>query len=211
MQCRSIQVVGRLSRSVPARLRSVVPHRTAARGAPGRQRLDRGEFAAYSLVNAEGQITPTRISSLLGIPPTTVSYLVRQMTARGHVRRLPNPDDGRSALVELTPAGRRVTQQATRDSRHRGVSEHLSIPEANVLSSLEAMAGVLEQAIESTAAVALVGELGQSATAGVGVPSSVRPWSSTRWSAGGRGCLGSSIALSMAASATNPATRKARS
>jgi DNA-binding MarR family transcriptional regulator len=41
------------------------------------------------------------------MPLTTASDVVRRLEQRGHVRRLPNPEDGRSFLFELTPAGDR--------------------------------------------------------------------------------------------------------
>lgn len=44
----------------------------------------------------------------LGITPGGVSKLVDRIEASGYCRRLPNPKDRRSSLVELTPEGERV-------------------------------------------------------------------------------------------------------
>jgi DNA-binding MarR family transcriptional regulator len=42
------------------------------------------------------------------------SKLVDAIEAGGHCRRRPNPNDRRSSLIELTPAGRRVFAKATK-------------------------------------------------------------------------------------------------
>jgi DNA-binding MarR family transcriptional regulator len=71
--------------------------------------LKPGEFAVYSALRLEQPVTPTRLATVLGMPPTTLSSALRKMTEIGHVRRFPNPADGRSALVELTDEGVDVT------------------------------------------------------------------------------------------------------
>jgi DNA-binding MarR family transcriptional regulator len=42
------------------------------------------------------------------------SKLVDTVEAAGHSRRQPNPDDRRSSIIELTPAGKRFVEKATR-------------------------------------------------------------------------------------------------
>jgi DNA-binding MarR family transcriptional regulator len=80
------------------------------------------DYALLSLVGARGPARLTEVAAELGMPLTTASDAVRRLEARGHVRREPNPDDGRSVLVELTEAGdaewrrgwpalRRITEQ----------------------------------------------------------------------------------------------------
>lgn len=63
------------------------------------------EYAAYSVVFERGPLTPTDMAKELGLPVTTVLDSLRAMSSRGHVKRQPNPADGRSYLVALTPAG----------------------------------------------------------------------------------------------------------
>ena len=52
------------------------------------------------------------IANELGITTGGTSKLVDRIEASGHCRRLPNPDDRRSSLLELTPAGRRLFADA---------------------------------------------------------------------------------------------------
>jgi DNA-binding MarR family transcriptional regulator len=64
-------------------------------------------YAALSLIGARAQMRLTELADELGLPLTTASDVVRRLEARGHVRRRPNPDDGRSFLFELTARGDR--------------------------------------------------------------------------------------------------------
>jgi DNA-binding MarR family transcriptional regulator len=74
---------------------------------------------------AGGGLTPTRISVLFtvvrlgplrvsklaeieALNPTMLSRLIAQLGDEGLVRRLPDPDDRRAALVEATAAGKRL-------------------------------------------------------------------------------------------------------
>ena len=69
--------------------------------------LNANEFAVYSVIAAEGRIHPTRLAETVGIPATSMSYVISQMEKRGHVRRIANPGDRRSVLLELAARGAR--------------------------------------------------------------------------------------------------------
>lgn len=64
-------------------------------------------YAVLSLIGARAGMRLTELSEQLGLPLTTASDTVRRLESRGHVRRRPNPDDGRSFLFELTARGDR--------------------------------------------------------------------------------------------------------
>jgi DNA-binding MarR family transcriptional regulator len=74
--------------------------------------LDADEFAIYSVLASTDGMTPTDLARWMSAPATTVSSYVKRFEQRGHVRRDPNPDDGRSYRVALTVAGRRVHAEA---------------------------------------------------------------------------------------------------
>jgi DNA-binding MarR family transcriptional regulator len=65
------------------------------------------DFAVLSAIRAYQPITPSRLAALLGMPPTTLSSYLRRLEARRLVRRKPNPEDGRSSLLEVTKTGDR--------------------------------------------------------------------------------------------------------
>jgi len=54
------------------------------------------------------------IAEALSLTTGGVSKLVDSIEASGYVRRRPNPDDRRSSIIELTPAGARILGDATR-------------------------------------------------------------------------------------------------
>jgi DNA-binding MarR family transcriptional regulator len=64
-------------------------------------------YAVLSLIGARGSMRLTELARQLGMPLTTASDVVRRLEGRGHVRRHPNPEDGRSFLFELTARGDR--------------------------------------------------------------------------------------------------------
>ena len=74
--------------------------------------LSPDHFAVLSVISSIGPITPTDLSRVLGMPPTTVSTWIRRLSSRRQITRKVNPDDGRSALLEVTPAGRSAIDDA---------------------------------------------------------------------------------------------------
>ena len=74
--------------------------------------LDADEFAVYSVLASGDGMTPTELAHWMAAPPTTVSSYVKRFETRGHVRRVPNPEDRRSYRLRLTAAGRRVHRTA---------------------------------------------------------------------------------------------------
>ena len=74
--------------------------------------LDADEFAIYSVLAAGSTMTPSELADWMAAPPTTVSSYIKRFERRGHVRRVPNPEDGRSYRVELTKDGHRAHQAA---------------------------------------------------------------------------------------------------
>jgi DNA-binding MarR family transcriptional regulator len=69
--------------------------------------VESSHYGTLSLIGAYGPLRLTEVASSLGMPLTTASDVVRRLEARGHVRRRPNPDDGRSFLFELSARGDR--------------------------------------------------------------------------------------------------------
>jgi DNA-binding MarR family transcriptional regulator len=70
------------------------------------------DYPFYVTIGADGPITPTALAELLMMPLSTVLFRFRRLERRGHAERLPNPDDGRSFLMRLTPEGQGLLDQA---------------------------------------------------------------------------------------------------
>ncbi len=64
-------------------------------------------YAVLSLMGVRGASRLTELADELGMPLTTASDVVRRLEGRKLVRRMANPDDGRSFLFELTARGDR--------------------------------------------------------------------------------------------------------
>jgi DNA-binding MarR family transcriptional regulator len=114
-----------------------------------REKLNPNGFAVASAVRAFQPITPTELASLLGMPPTTLSSYLRRLEARRHLKRRPNPDDGRSSLLELTKLGERYVVAgfpALRGSVAR-VQEHLDYPAEELDLALDRLEDAMRRAL----------------------------------------------------------------
>ncbi len=60
------------------------------------------DYAVYSYI-LHGPMTLTELAEGTGMPLTTAAGYVKRFEDRGHVVRTPNPADGRSFLIELSP------------------------------------------------------------------------------------------------------------
>lgn len=114
-----------------------------------RDKLNPNGFAVASAIRAFQPITPTELANLLGMPPTTLSSYLRRLEARRHVKRRPNPDDGRSSLLELTKLGDRYVVAgfpALRGSIAR-VEEHLDYPAEDLDLALDRLEDAMRRAL----------------------------------------------------------------
>jgi DNA-binding MarR family transcriptional regulator len=71
-------------------------------------------FEPMSVIDRHGTCRVFEIANELGITTGGASKLIDRIEADGFCRRRPNPDDRRSSLLELTPAGRKLLQRAGR-------------------------------------------------------------------------------------------------
>jgi DNA-binding MarR family transcriptional regulator len=69
-------------------------------------------FGLLSEIRRLAPVTPSRISQRTGMATTTLRDNIQRLVDRGLVRRLPNPDDGRSYLVEVTEKGELLARAA---------------------------------------------------------------------------------------------------
>lgn len=76
-------------------------------------------FARYEVLmllafSRRGALPVTKVGERLLVHPTGITRLVDKLEAQGLVRRAPHPEDRRSVLVAVTPAGRRLAKRATK-------------------------------------------------------------------------------------------------
>lgn len=75
-------------------------------------------FARYEALvllvfSRRGSLPLGKMGERLQVHPTSVTSIVRRLADAGLIRRRPHPDDGRTVLAEITPAGRDVVERAT--------------------------------------------------------------------------------------------------
>lgn len=63
-------------------------------------------FGVQSVIAVRGPLTPSELAAYLGMSPSTVSSWLNRLDEAGAIERRPNPDDGRSTLIEVTARGR---------------------------------------------------------------------------------------------------------
>ena len=70
--------------------------------------VDPAEYGPLSFVGTLQPVTRTQLTQAMGLRRTTLRDLVARLIERGHVHEEPNPRDGRSTLLTLTPEGQEI-------------------------------------------------------------------------------------------------------
>jgi DNA-binding MarR family transcriptional regulator len=81
----------------------------------GRFGLNRGEVGALGALRIAGpphQLSPTRLSKGLMLSSAGITSRIDRLERRGLVHRLPDPDDRRGVIIELTDRGLEVVDAA---------------------------------------------------------------------------------------------------
>ncbi len=100
------------------------------------------------IVGAEGPWTPTELAGRLEMPLTTVLFRVGRLEKRGHVERIPNPDDRRSYLIRLTADGKRLLGQARPRFRAYALAVEARLDDERLVQLRDDL-GALREALEA--------------------------------------------------------------
>ncbi len=111
------------------------------------RRLSVSQVALLDWVAANPGAGIGEIAAGLGLTAPTVSVAVSQLSRRGLLERVPDPDDGRAVRVTLSPRGSQLQQQA-REFRCRKVRRLLKALSPDEQETLFAL---LERAIAGAA------------------------------------------------------------
>jgi DNA-binding MarR family transcriptional regulator len=74
--------------------------------------LPLSRYEPMRVVERRGPCRVNDIAAELVITIGGTSKLIDRIEASGHCRRRPNPEDGRSSIIELTPSGKRLLAKA---------------------------------------------------------------------------------------------------
>jgi|SRR5689334_5245511 DNA-binding MarR family transcriptional regulator len=110
------------------------------------------DYPFYVMIGAEGPWTPTALAGRVEMPLSTVLFRVGRLEKRGHAERIPNPDDRRSYLVQLTEDGQALLRQARPRFRSyaEAVEERLGGEQIDELRrGLDELRGAMESELSS--------------------------------------------------------------
>ncbi|GAB3923083.1 MarR family transcriptional regulator [Microlunatus endophyticus] len=139
---------------VSARLRGVVMRLSRQLNASAtHEGLTPSQASALGLINGRGPLSLSELAAIEGLNPTMVSRIVGRLDELGLISRRQNPQDLRSAVVEITDQGRQ-THDRVRGERAKVLSdclEELSAAEQQaVVTALPALEALAEQLINSS-------------------------------------------------------------
>ena len=96
------------------------------------------EYAVLSVTRALGRPTPKELAARISMPPTSLSRHIASLAEADLITRSPNPDDGRSYVLEVNARGQAVLQAVA--PRMRRLVEDLAhashVPLAEITAAL---------------------------------------------------------------------------
>ena len=120
-----------------------------------RRRKASGTLLAVLAAASRGPMSTSELADLLGQAFMTTSDQVDRLERRREVRRIPNPADGRSRLIEITPRGHRRLQAS--GPHIRMLANAIANRLETSLPDVRAAVADLRRAIDLTAADLEVG------------------------------------------------------
>lgn len=109
--------------------------------------LSPSTVAALASVERHGPLTPSELAAIERVKRPTATRTLRVLCDEGMVERTPDPADGRSALVSVTPAGRKRLRRL-RGRKNAYLARRMrDLPQEDV-ATLERAAAILEGILE---------------------------------------------------------------
>lgn len=91
--------------------------------------LSRGEYLLLFCLSSVPDLTAQDVADITGRPRNSISRAVHRMLDEGYLTRSPDPDDGRQALLRITPKGGRL---------HKEIVQRFIVRERELLGILSA-------------------------------------------------------------------------
>jgi len=123
----------------------------------GRYGITRREWRLIALLAAHGAMSPSELARRAHLERARTSRHITELAARGLIRRVQDPDDGRRAAVDLTAQGRTLYDELFPQSA-RFNREVLAVLSADELAAFESALDRLTESAERIAAAKPVAE-----------------------------------------------------
>ena len=111
------------------------------------EELSPSQTTALATIDRHGPLTPSELAVRERIQRPTVTRIVALLEERGLVQRTRDPQDGRSSLVALTPAGRDLLARG-RTRKDAYLARRLRELDAQERATLQRAAAILERLLE---------------------------------------------------------------
>ncbi len=103
--------------------------------------------SALATVERHGPLTPSELAEIERVQRPTATRTLRLLTDAGLIDRAPDPDDGRSALVSISAAGRERLRRL-RGRKNAYLARRMRDLPAEDIEALERAAAILEDILE---------------------------------------------------------------
>lgn len=103
--------------------------------------------AALATVERHGPLTPSELAEIERVKRPTATRTLRVLGEAGLVERTPDPEDGRSAVVSITAAGRERLRRL-RGRKNAYLARRMRDLPAEDVAALERAASILESMLE---------------------------------------------------------------
>ena len=109
--------------------------------------LSPSQTTALATIDRHGPLTPSELALRERIQRPTVTRIVARLEEAGLVQRTRDPQDGRSSLVALTPAGRALLARG-RTRKDAYLARRLRELDGEERATLQRAAAILERLLE---------------------------------------------------------------
>ncbi|WP_058910004.1 multiple antibiotic resistance transcriptional regulator MarR [Entomohabitans teleogrylli] len=97
------------------------------------------QFRVLCSIRCETCITPGELSKLLSVDPGAQARMLDRLMSKGWIARLPNPNDKRGVLIQLTPEGLEMCEKCIAlvgHDLHKELTKNLTAEEVATLGYL---------------------------------------------------------------------------
>lgn len=105
------------------------------------------QLSALVTVERHGPLPPARLAEHETVGRSTVTRLIRRLEDAGLIDRVPDPTDGRSFLLSVTPAGARLLKES-RGRAEAFLAQRVARLDAADRAELERVSEILERLAE---------------------------------------------------------------
>jgi DNA-binding MarR family transcriptional regulator len=133
------------------RLRLVIARTARRLRQEAGEELSPSQAAALATIDRHGPLTPSELAVRERIQRPTATRVIARLEETGFVDRTQDPDDRRSCLVGLTPAGRELLGRV-RTRKDAYLSRRLRDLDADERATLARAAAILERVLEGDGA-----------------------------------------------------------